>query len=132
MRAKSFFYVCAGLFLLALGYHLGATNATAQSPGGIEAAAIHENENTSAVIGRQLWYWHGVAAPPALMTSAVIPGSAAVIACGGDSGAGYVLLENGEEWKCSSGGSWTLVANWPVGSTPARQESWGGVKARYR
>ena len=31
MRAKSFFLVCAGLFLLALTYHLGARNATAQS-----------------------------------------------------------------------------------------------------
>ena len=31
--AKKFFYVCAGLFLLALTYHLGARSATAQSSG---------------------------------------------------------------------------------------------------
>jgi hypothetical protein len=31
-RAKAFFFVCAGIFLLALAYHLGATNATAQAP----------------------------------------------------------------------------------------------------
>ena len=29
--AKRFFYICAGIFLLALAYHLGAQNATAQS-----------------------------------------------------------------------------------------------------
>lgn len=29
--ARKFFYVCAGMFLLALSYHLGAQNATAQS-----------------------------------------------------------------------------------------------------
>jgi hypothetical protein len=29
-RARAFFYVCAGLFLLALSYHLGARNAGAQ------------------------------------------------------------------------------------------------------
>lgn len=29
--AKKFFYVCAGVFLLALSYHLGARNATAQT-----------------------------------------------------------------------------------------------------
>jgi len=29
--AKRFFYACAGILCLALAYHLGATNATAQS-----------------------------------------------------------------------------------------------------
>jgi hypothetical protein len=31
MHAKRFFYVCAGLFLLALSYHLGARGARAES-----------------------------------------------------------------------------------------------------
>jgi hypothetical protein len=31
--AKRFFYVCAGMFLLALSYHLGARSAGAQAPG---------------------------------------------------------------------------------------------------
>jgi hypothetical protein len=30
-RARAFFYVCAGIFLLALSYYLGASNATAQA-----------------------------------------------------------------------------------------------------
>jgi hypothetical protein len=33
MRARAFFYVCGGIFLLALSYHLGARTATAQAPG---------------------------------------------------------------------------------------------------
>jgi len=33
-RAKSFFYVCAGICLLALAYHLGASTAQAQLSGG--------------------------------------------------------------------------------------------------
>ena len=32
-RAKVFLTVCAGVFLLALSYHLGARTATAQAPG---------------------------------------------------------------------------------------------------
>ena len=32
-RARTFFYVAAGIFLLALSYHLGARTATAQAPG---------------------------------------------------------------------------------------------------
>lgn len=31
--AKRFFYVCAGLFLLAFTYHFGARSAAAQAPG---------------------------------------------------------------------------------------------------
>ena len=32
-RAKAFFFVCAGVFLLALSYHFGAMSAGAQAPG---------------------------------------------------------------------------------------------------
>jgi hypothetical protein len=31
-KARSFFFVCAGIFLLALAFHLGAMTATAQAP----------------------------------------------------------------------------------------------------
>jgi len=37
--ARKFFYVCAGLFLLALSYHFGATSAEAQAPVSSVAAA---------------------------------------------------------------------------------------------
>lgn len=32
-KAKAFFYVCAGMFLFALGCHFGASAAQAQAPG---------------------------------------------------------------------------------------------------
>ncbi len=32
-KARAFFLVCAGIFLLALAYHLGARSAGAQAPG---------------------------------------------------------------------------------------------------
>jgi len=38
-RARAFFFVCAGVFLLALSYHLGATSAGAQAPGNAVVAA---------------------------------------------------------------------------------------------
>lgn len=37
--ARKFFYVCAGLFLLTLSYHFGATTATAQAPASAVVAA---------------------------------------------------------------------------------------------
>jgi hypothetical protein len=41
--AKRFFYVCAGLFLLALTYHLGARSAGAQAGGTIVGVANYGN-----------------------------------------------------------------------------------------
>jgi len=40
--AKKFFYVCAGLFLLALSYHLGARTASAQAPSNSVVAMAYE------------------------------------------------------------------------------------------
>ena len=37
--AKKFFYVCAGLLMLAIAYHLGAGTATAQAPSNSVVAA---------------------------------------------------------------------------------------------
>jgi hypothetical protein len=37
--ARKFFYVCAGMLMLALSYHFGASTATAQAPANQVAAA---------------------------------------------------------------------------------------------
>ena len=46
-KARAFFFVCAGLFLLALAYHLGARSAGAQAPGNPVVGAF---STTSAVV----------------------------------------------------------------------------------
>jgi hypothetical protein len=38
-KARAFFFVCAGIFLLALAYHLGARSAGAQAPTQVVRAA---------------------------------------------------------------------------------------------
>jgi hypothetical protein len=40
--AKQFFYVCAGIFLLALSWHLGARSAATQLGGPVVAAAYEQ------------------------------------------------------------------------------------------
>jgi len=47
-RAKAFFVVCAGIFLLALAYHLGAQSAAAQAPGNPVVALFATNEVITA------------------------------------------------------------------------------------
>lgn len=46
--AKRFFYVCAGLFLLALSWHLGARNARAQV--GVSNPVVGTFNNTAMVV----------------------------------------------------------------------------------
>ena len=41
--ARKFFYVCAGMLMLALSYHLGASTATAQAGGSVVVAATAGN-----------------------------------------------------------------------------------------
>lgn len=72
--AQKFFYVCAGVFLLALTYHLGARSASAQAPGnavvagtvanGTVPVAITENGDSyaatfSSAIGSYQWFRTG-------------------------------------------------------------------------
>lgn len=47
-KAKAFFYVCAGMFLIALSCHLGARNASAQM-GGTTAVGVSLSNANSGV-----------------------------------------------------------------------------------
>jgi hypothetical protein len=62
-RAKAFFVVCAGMFVFALAYHLGATSATAQAPsnpivGFAGSVACTENGDVYGVTGVDPSYGH--------------------------------------------------------------------------
>jgi hypothetical protein len=55
-RAKAFFIVCAGTFLIALAYHMGVMSALAQAPGnpvvtGTNVAVVTANGDVFAVAG---------------------------------------------------------------------------------
>lgn len=64
--AKRFFYVCAGIFLLALSYHLGARSAGAQAPGNPVVATFGPNSavvtaNGDIYVGNSSWVnWNRV------------------------------------------------------------------------
>src|SRR5258706_9341088 len=48
--ARKFFYVCAGLFLLALSFHFGYSTATAQAPGNPVAAAWQASQAGTGIV----------------------------------------------------------------------------------
>lgn len=56
-RARAFFYVCAGLFMLALSYPLGASDAGAQAPSNA-VVAMRADGNVVVTANGDL-YWSG-------------------------------------------------------------------------
>lgn len=131
--AKRFFYVCAGLFLLALSYHLGAHNVTAQSSAIQGGMVGFESQGFSGASGRLVHVMNSGGAAGRI--GAPVPGDAAIIATSfrGDveNPQGFVLLEN-EDAYLSSGAAWLFVGNLFDAPTASRSESWGKVKDRYR
>jgi hypothetical protein len=124
MTARKFLYICAGLFLLALGFQLGTRDAHSQAIG-VDAAMVDGN-GACVVINRQMtWFSYG--SPPTHVPNPA-PGSSRVIACYYN----LVLLENGDVYGYSLGsGEWFFKGTLALGPTPALQESWGQLKSRY-
>src|SRR6266849_9842034 len=96
--ARKFFYVCAGMLMLALAYHLGVTTAEAQL-GVIEGASVGSGI-PSAAIGRTLYTGYGGTPVPV-----PIPGTSRVLATS-STNQGHVLLESGDvyNWQGQNNG----------------------------
>jgi hypothetical protein len=132
MFAKRFFYVCAGLFLLALAFHLGQVTANAQSSFTIEGGNIQSVQpNTfpraTACVNR-LYRWMGENGVLHDEYPIPVPGTERIVAT---DPYGTVLLENGD-WLKFDGSAWVPVGNLVGAPTPARAESFGALKSRYR
>jgi len=102
-KARSFFFVCAGIFLLALAFHLGAMTATAQSGSIVTGFAASPGNDCGSV------FW-------AMTQNGDIFGRTLTTGpCGSSAGPLYHI---GNFWSGSP--------------TPATQETWGQLKSRYR
>ena len=125
--AKKFFYVCAGLFLLAGAYATGARSA--HGAGGSVPIAIRGAHFTASSDGRISEFqgganpWVHVGTAPSAISAFDEQGSLI-----------FVVTDTGDVYSSSDRGS-----SWPVywgnifgGPTPATHESFGGIKARYR
>jgi hypothetical protein len=134
-KARAFFFVCAGIFLLALAYHLGARSAGAQVGSGlIEGASITQPPYgylaVTFCVNRVLYmseqtpagYWYPVPAKP--VPGVPVPGTAAIIATAQNA----VLLANGDVYSASYGYGGNLLGANP---TPAQSISIGQLKAKY-
>jgi hypothetical protein len=132
-QAKAFLVVCAGIFLLALAYHLGARSAGAQVGGGLlTAGECVDYDKTVACVDRTLYLtW----ASDPVTTYPSVPGTAPVIAVGYQNHQVLAMLSNGDTYRCTynTGGPWEFICNAVSGPgpVPAQGISIGQLKAEY-
>lgn len=144
-QAKAFFLVCAGLFLLALSYHLGARSAGAQAGSDPVTAVQTSTGNAYApdlvatASGAVFHGLHGyLGENPTWLMVGHIATTSPIIAIhqeGSAGGAVYVSAYSagGDYFRSSDYGvSWQLLGNVFSGPTPVQsQQTWGSVKAKY-
>lgn len=136
--AKRFFFACAGLFLLALSYHLGASTATAQagSPSIVGVAwRLADGHAYAAASDGSIFATPGYCA--AWTRVGQLPaGEVPTEVLDGDVGGSMDVM-------CASGNAYTVTGSFPsIGlvlcssiyssPTPATRSTWGNLKARYR
>jgi hypothetical protein len=139
--AKRFFYVSAGLCLLALTYHLGAKSATAQGSAttfGAMSEGCALVARGATLYGVHLNAYTGVDSPP---TSIPLPQAGTLIAMQGQVSSNtpaqfasaFIVYEDGSLWFYSIGSGWQYVTSMIDGvPTATSSATWGRVKADYR
>ncbi len=133
-KARTFFYVCAGLACLTVAYQFGASRAAAQVGGAFEGAGFNSYPalEVSFCAGRVLHWSQSTNGTDWLIPARLgaggqpVPGTAPIAACK----YGYVLLANGDLYQDI--GSWSYIGNLIGAPTPASRQSFGQLKARYR
>ncbi|MCC6650498.1 MAG: hypothetical protein IT348_05050 [Candidatus Eisenbacteria bacterium] len=140
--AKKFFYVCAGIFLLALSYHFGANTATAQGAGNSIVGGLQGNAGVAVVttdgdviaVGGST----GDVRSPWSFVSNVFAGTSVgtpdnpVTGCWAGASGNFVVTARGDIFQASGlGGPW-IHSN--VGSAPisTSKTTFGAVKAATR
>ena len=139
MKARAFFYLCAGVFLLALSYHLGARNAGAQVPGAITALAYSGTSYQTCMAvtaSGDLYEWSNGWQPRGNVFGGS-SGGRTVVEMDGEMGAPYrffALVSDGEVFALADNAPPYSFASigYPAGPTPVQRESFGALKSRYR
>lgn len=130
-RAKAFCFVCAGVFLLALSFHLGATSARGQAGGA--GLMIGGEMGQVPVVGTpsgDLWIHNGVQWYVIANIFGGVPDGRTIVSLAPH----MAMASNGEVFygAGSPGNAWVSIGAPPVGPTPATTQTMGQLKVRYR
>jgi len=141
--AKRFFYVCAGLLMLAAAYHLGATKAESQGTGtsavGVAAFWDPSTDRERLAVGTASGavYWTDSSIPGGETWTPAQPIPSSIVAFSGWGVGGWGLVAvaaNGDVYRTADpvNGSWLLAGNiFSGGPVQIQRSTWGEVKERF-
>jgi hypothetical protein len=125
--ARRFFYIAAGVLLLALSYHLGAGTASGQG------FVVRPLWLSNVFANGSVYYLESGNLPLGwkLLSGADLPPVPPASLVSFSSSNGIAITDAGEGWA-RLGGEWQSLGFIPGAPTPALHQSWGQVKARYQ
>jgi len=126
-RARAFFGVAAGVFLLMLSFHLGAQSVRAQS--GPFFRVLNPGNSLVIETGGQIFYLDKSSPPIWRQPSSVPPVPASTLVAG--DGVAYIA-EDGTVWWPISESAWQSLPLPGSGPVSPQRESFGALKSRYR
>ena len=133
--ARRFLFVCGGMFLLALTYHLGAENATSQVTSTIGGVRFGATISLVAASNGDFYRDDHAAdgSNPRWALVGHIPATSPIVAVGNESDLTVLAYASNGDFFSSPdfGATWEPRGNLFSG-VPATPESWGRLKHRYR
>lgn len=139
-NARAFFFVCAGILLLVLTYHFGASSAGAQSPAAPEIAVLSGSLGDNEYLPLPT-YRDGTAALPSECRWIVSPGhinmtryTNPVLGCEVRDDVGGILLDTltpDDDMDRSRANYMIVAVRGSAAPTPAQGISIGQLKAKY-
>ena len=134
--SRKFFYVCAGLFLLAASFAVGAVTSTAQPVVGVaDAGSMSCMLVGRQIIGRDSDFRTGQSS--LIVVPDPVPGAGQVVAIHlerwNPGWIAWAVLEDGSVYQIANdSGGWISHGSVLGGPINTTQSTWGQVKARYR
>lgn len=134
--ARKFFYVCAGMFLLALSYHMGAGRASAQSGAAPETATLagtlpdggtiplpHYSDGTEALESECKWI-------VSVKYASANFGDMQGFSCYTTGRVVTVWASGSSPFPATA--NYLIIATRAALPTATQQQSWGQLKGRYK
>ena len=128
MNAKRFFYVCAGILLLAIAYSVNSTRVGAQAMSHVFAVADYQGAGYILRSDGQVFHFTGTGVTPEThFPSPPMPLSQ--IRHWHERG---VVTHSGDVWIWEDTNGWQLVGTVPPPDIGTESKTWSGVKQGYR
>jgi hypothetical protein len=140
MRSKSFFYTCAGIFLLVAAYTMGARHALADWDTSVTGDIVGGAFEAGFIYDRTGAAWTVYSNPPGWVRANDVPSrdlpfpvsDLKFLEGGGGQAAMIAITKSDVAWGWDMNRGWFEIGPFPGTTIPVEGKTWSGVKEGYR